>query len=176
MRDDPYLLAVLADLEMQADGLRMAERAEEVDELSAAGYADVDLDARWHGSTGAVLRLELVDGIDVRGTLRRAGPGWVLIDAGTSTAVVRTATVVAVHGLGTEAVAPAARGLTARLSVASVLRGVAQAGNECVVRLVGGGRHEGALERVGADFIELVTPADRVVIPFAGICVVQERR
>lgn len=176
MHWNSYLLAVLDDLEMQADGLRLADRADEVESLSVAGYAEVDLAARWHSSLGNEVRLELADGADVRGVLRRTGLGWVLVDAGSTSAVVRTAAVLGVRGLAPDGVAPAARALTTRLSLASVLRALADARQECVVRTLGGLRFEGVVGRVGADFAELGTASGQVVLPFGGISTVQEPR
>lgn len=176
MNWNSYLWAVLDDLEMQADGLRYAEREDEVDALSVAGYAEVDLAARWHASVGNELRLELPDGLDVRGTLRRTGLGWVLLDTGSTTAVVRTAAVLSARGLAPGGVVASARALTSRLSLGSVLRAIADARGDCVVRSLGGLRHEGPVGRVGSDFVELATASGGVVLTFGAISTVQEPR
>ena len=51
------LLAVFDDLEQQAEGLALAERDAAVEELSRAGYAEVELAARLHAATGNELVL-----------------------------------------------------------------------------------------------------------------------
>src|SRR4051794_26600228 len=63
------LLGVLDDLEMQAGGLHLADRAVEVTALSEAQYAEVDLVARAHGSLGHVVRVATSAGEEVRGRL-----------------------------------------------------------------------------------------------------------
>lgn len=176
MRWEDSVLAMLDDLEMQADGLHLAERAAEVDALSVAGYAEVELVARLHGSIGADLRVGLADGRDVRGRLIAVGLDWFLLqDApGTQWALHRPA-VALVAGLGSRSVPADARPLSARLTLRSVLRRLGDDGLTCALHLVGGRVLHGVPERVGADFVELrpAEAATPVAVPVDSVAVVQ---
>jgi hypothetical protein len=166
---------LLADLEGQADGLQLAERAVEVHELSVAQYAEVELVGRLHASVGRDVRVGTVDGHDLRGRLVSVGADWVSLDDGRGDCFVPLAGVTLIGGLARGARPEAARSLAARLSFRSVLRGIAAEGGSCAVHLSGGRVLRGVPERVGADFVELAPPesAPPVVVPLAAIVVVR---
>ena len=107
----------------------------------------------------------------------RAGPDWLLLDGGPSGDwLVPGHSLVVVDGLGSRAVPPAARRVPARLSLASVLRELADHRHSCVLHLPGGRTREGVLGRVGADFVELSAgQRSTCVVPFAQLVAVQER-
>lgn len=176
MRWDDSVLGMLDDLEMQAEGLHLAERAAEVDELAVAQYAEVPLLARLHAATGTELRVGTVDGLEVRGRLAGAGADWVLVeDGGGRGWFVHLPHVAVLGGLGPRFVPDAARPLSARLSLRSVLRGLAADAQPCAVHLRGGRTLHGLLARVGADFVELrAAAAGEVTVPLAAIAVVRE--
>ena len=67
-RPDP-VLGMLDDLELQAEGLHLAERAVEVDELSTAQYAEIVLVARLHASVGTTVRVGMSHGTELHGRL-----------------------------------------------------------------------------------------------------------
>jgi hypothetical protein len=177
MRWEESVLAMLDDLEMQAEGLHLVERAVEVEELGVAEFAEVELVGRLLGSIGNTVRVGLVDGLELRGRLAGAGTDWMLVDDdGGGEWFVHLAAVGVVTGLGHRSVPSAARRVSARLSMRSVLRGVAGDRRPCAVRLHGGRIVHGILTRVGADFAELRQTdldASIVTVPLAGIAVVQ---
>jgi hypothetical protein len=191
MHSDDSLFALFDDLEQQAAGLHLAEREAEVEELAMAEYAQVTLEERLHGARGAAVRLRLVDGNLLNGTLRRVGRDWLQVDDPHGCSwMVRTAAVAAVSGLGARAVNEDALPVTARLSLRSALRALAEARGECVLHLVGGDRVEGIPGRVGQDFVEVI-PTDPAspraagrraggraveVVPLSGLVSVRERR
>ena len=74
-------------------------------------------------------------------------------------------------------VAEAASPVTARLSLGSALRRVADGGEECRVRLRDGTAYDARLGRVGADFVEVVTGAhaETWVVAFAALAAVHSR-
>jgi len=76
-RPDP-VLGMLDDLELQAEGLHLAERAVEVDELSTAQYAEVELVARLHASVGSTVRVGMSHGTELHGwpMPARTGSSW----------------------------------------------------------------------------------------------------
>jgi len=171
------LLGVLDDLEMQAGGLHLADRAVEVAELSAAQYAEVDLLARIHGSLGCVLRVATSDGQEVRGRLAAVGADWLMVDDGTATSYIHLRWVALVSGLGPGAVPADARPMSSRLSLRSVIRRLGEEGATCAVHLQGGRVVHGSPLRVGADFIELreQDAAGVLTLPIAMVTVVRRR-
>ena len=177
-RDADDVQDLLDDLEMQADGLHLADRAVEVEELSTAQYAEVELVARVHASVGAQVRLSTVDGVDVHGELSRAGSDWMLVDDGFGgAAFVALRGIVVAVGLAPGSVPEAARSLTARLSLRSVLRGLAADHEPCTLHLAGGRTLHGRLCRVGADFLELdqAEAGEAVTVPLSAVTVVRGR-
>ena len=172
------VLELLDDLEMQAGGLHLADRALEVEGLSEAQLAEVDLIARLHASTGCALHVATVDGHDVHGVLAGVGSDWLILaeDAGTS-AVVPLRYVVLVAGLGGRAVPVEARPVSTRLSLRSVLRRLGEDGEVCAVHLRGGRVLHGSLRGVGADFVELrgEQAAEVLTIPLTAVAVVRSR-
>lgn len=155
MRWNARIDHLLEELEQQADGLALAERDAEVAEQTRAEYASVDLAARLHGSLGCRLRAEVRTVGRVEGTLCRVGAGWYLLDGGTQAWVVPLPATSSLRGLSDHGVPARALSVTARLGLASALRGVAQDRDEVALHLLDGSVHRGTLARVGADFVEL---------------------
>lgn len=170
------VLALLDDLEMQAAGLHLAERAAEVDALSVAEYAEVPLAGRLHASSGREVRVALSDDLELRGRLVRAGHDWFVVEQAQTAWFVHVPAVRLVTGLDPHSVPEEARPLSARLSLRSVLRRLAEERRECALHLHGGRVVQGGLARVGADFVELRTgePPDLVVVPLASVVVVRD--
>src|SRR5690349_23646215 len=99
------------------------------------------------------LSLELVGTGAVAGRLVRVGSGWCLLEGpGGQEWVVRLEAVAAVHGSSDRAVPEVAWPAVAKLGLGSALRRLADAGQPCSVHRTDGGRHDGSLVRVGADF------------------------
>lgn len=169
------LLDLFEDLEQQAAGLDRAERDAEVAELAAAGYAEVDLEARVHASVGSEVALALLGGDVVRGTVARAGVDWCLVLAPTAPreSLVRLGAVTAAGGLSARAVPAPARRVTARLGWGSVLRSLAEERGPVQVVGVDGRTRQGVVHRVGADFFELVGDPGPWVVPFSGVASVR---
>ena len=170
------VLALLDDLEMQAEGLHLAERAAEVDALSVAEYAEVPLLARLHASVGRDVRVLASDDLEVRGRLARVGADWLLVDHGMVAWFVHLPAVDVVTGLDPRSVPDEARPLSARLSLRSVLRRLAEDQRACALHLRGGRVLHGTLLRVGADFVEVRADevADTQVVPLAALVVVRD--
>jgi small nuclear ribonucleoprotein (snRNP)-like protein len=170
------VLGMLDDLELQAEGLHLAERAVEVDELSVAHYAEVELAARLHASIGLDVRVTMAGGIELRGRLAGVGADWILVDGGAAPACfAHLPEVVEIAGLGPRAVPDPARPVSARLSLRSVLRRLAEDGQPCALHLRGGRMVQGVLVRIGADFVDL-RPGDTgvpVCVPLDAVAVVQ---
>jgi hypothetical protein len=175
---DDVVRDLLDDLEMQAGGLHLADRALEVEELTAAQYAEVDLLARLHASAGSSVRVVTSEGHDVRGRLAGVGSDWVLVDEGAgASSFVRLPYVVLLGDLRGRAVPAEALGLSARLSLRAVLRRLGEDPQPCAVHLRGGRVLHGSPERVGADFVELRQhePAEVLTAPLGAVVVVRVR-
>ena len=170
------VLALLDDLEQQAEGLHLVERDLEVADRVETEYAGVTLAGRWHASVGLDVRLRLLGGLQVRGDLARVGRDWLLLtDRGTEW-VVPMAAVFSAAGLSPRATAEETWSVLDRLGLRSVLRGLARSGVECVVHAADGDRVTGRVGRVGADFVELrVGDGDVHVVPTRGLSALQSR-
>ena len=151
------LTALFDDLEQQADALFTAEREAEVAERSRSEYAAVTLATRLMAARGTEVGL-VVEGVGtVSGLVHRVAGDWCLVGAAGQDWIVRLPAVVAVRGLPRHAVAQEAWPVTARLSLGSALRRLADAREECRLRLRDGTAYDARLGRVGADFVEAFT-------------------
>jgi hypothetical protein len=149
------LLAVFDDLEQQAEGLALAERDAAVEELSRAGYAEVELAARLHAATGHELVLVVAGVGQLRTRVLRVGEGWLLAHDGAHEWIVRTSALSHVRGLPDRAVDLPHRPVTARLGLGSALRSVAGDRVTVVLHRMDGASVRAQVRRVGADFVEL---------------------
>lgn len=172
------LFALFDDLEAQAVALSAGERVAEHVDRSRAEYQGVSLASRLMASAGSEVRLRLrgVKGT-VTGRLERVADGWALVDAGERDWIVNLAALTSVEGTSVRSVPEVAWSPLTRLGLGSALRRVAEAGEECVVHLVDGSRHEGVLRRVGQDFCELVEGEDRrtVLVAFTAVAAARSR-
>ena len=170
MRWEERLLEVFDDLELQAEGLHLAERAARVAELSPSEYAETVLSARLHASVGCQVALFLGGSGSVEGVLANAGRDWVLVRHEHAETLVRTATVVRLRGASGRSSPERTRSVTARLGLGSALRRLAAERERVAVTLTGGDVVRGRLLRIGADFAELASEAGPVeLVPFDGV-------
>ena len=170
MRWEERLLDLFDDLEQQADGLALAERDALVAEQSRAEYAEVDLAARLAGSVGGRVWLDVqgVGGLD--GVLRRTGDGWLWRGVGARACVLPPPPCRRARVLPAGPVSAAPRPVTARLGVASALRGLAETRLECVLHGTDAQVTRAVLGRVGRDFVEVRPAGGPVeVVAFAAI-------
>src|SRR3954451_23101602 len=93
------VLGMLDDLEMQADGLHLAERAVEVGELSVAQYAELDLVGRLHASVGRQVHVGTTDDVEISGRLTATGADWILVGSFDTVWFVHLASVTVLRGL-----------------------------------------------------------------------------
>ena len=158
------MFAFLDDLESQASAAMGVEREVEVADRARAEYAAVTLASRLVASTGSQVCLDVVDVGRLEGRLSRTGAGWVLLDSARQRWLVGTAHVTSVRGASERSVPEVAWSPVQRLGLGSALRRLAEDGEPCVVHVVGGGRHEGTVARVGQDFLELVQHRATVLV------------
>jgi len=171
MRWDERLGGLFDDLEQQADGLALTQRDAEVAELARAEYAQVDLEARLHASTGRWLVLDVEGPGVLEGTLSRVGAGWCLLGSGAQEWLVRLAATLSLRGLADRGVPARVRPVTARLGVASALRRVGDERAEVVLHRLDGTALRGRLVRVGVDFVDLGTGGEAPAEPGAVLAV-----
>jgi hypothetical protein len=171
------LFALFDDLEDQASALHAADRTAEVADRSRAEYQQVTLASRLMASIGTAVTLGVRGVGHVSGTVERVADGWLLLAAGEHDWVVNADAVTSAEGASLRSVPELAWSPLTRLGLASALRRIAEAGEECVVHLVDGGRHDGVLRRVGADFCELVAGEDRrtVLVAFTALAAARSR-
>ncbi|MFB9314050.1 hypothetical protein [Nocardioides plantarum] len=171
------LFAFLDDLEERAGALYDADRAPELADRERSEYQQVALSTRLMASVDLDLTL-LVAGVGtLAGRLERVADGWCLLAGPAQDWIVRLAAIMAVEGASDRAVPEVAWSPVARLGLGSALRRLADAGERCVVHRLDGGRHDGALRRVGADFVEVLEgePARVVLVAYDAVAAVQSR-
>lgn len=155
------VLALLDDLEQQAEGLQLIERDLEVADRSRAEYARVSLASRLHAVVGRRVRLTLLGGLALSGRVERTGTDWLLLTetfpggGAPREWIVRHGALAVLQGASPRAVPEDALGVLRRLSLRSVLGRLADEGADCLLHLVDGGRIEATLLRLGADFAEV---------------------
>jgi hypothetical protein len=170
------LLALFDDLELQAEGLALADRDAEVAELSRAEYSQVDLAARLHGSVGRSVTVRVHGVGPLHAVLSRVGADWCLLTSQRQEWIVRLQALAAVAGVADRALAAEARPLAARLPLGSALRHAAETGSEVAVYSLQGGVSRRRLRRVGADFVELAAePGEGQIelLPFTALAAVR---
>ena len=150
------------DVEGQLEAAQRAELAGEVADRTRREVARLRLVDRLRANLGAELTLTVAGSGALAGRLARVGPDWLLLlpPSGPPALVVRDA-VQAVAGLPLAAVEPGSEGpVLSRLDLGHALRAVARDRSPVSVLLRHGGRLDGTVDRVGADFIDVaVHPA-----------------
>ena len=152
---------LFADLEAHAAALARAERAGEVDERTRGEVGALALVDRVRAAVGAPVRVQVLGGLTVSGTVSRVGSDWLLVDEqGGREAVVVLARVLRVRGLVRYSAVPDSMGVVeSRLGLRHVLRGIARDRSMTRLHLVDGSVLDATPDRVGADFVEVATHA-----------------
>jgi hypothetical protein len=152
---------LFADLGAQfAEAEAAADRAESASRTRAETGA-VRLAERLAGAVGHPVVLRCRGAGPVAGTLAEVGIDWLLVEeeAGRE-ALVATAGVLSVSGLGRQTAAPESPGVVrARLDLRRAVRALARDRSTVQVVLDDGTVLGGTIDRVGADFLELATHA-----------------
>lgn len=176
---EEQLFGFLDDLEQQADGLFAAERDLELADRSRSAYQEVGLAGRLMASLDHDLVVHVRGVGPVRGRLERVASGWCLLAAPDQEWVVLLSGIGAVEGASGRAVPEVAWSPLTRLGLGSALRRLADAGERCVVRRTDGAVHDGVLQRVGQDFVEVQEGEGRgarlTLVAFSGLAAVQSR-
>jgi hypothetical protein len=167
--------ALFADMELQLDAVDGRGRAQDVADLTRAERASVHLGDRVRGSLSREIRVVLVDGSRVVGSVRDVGPVWVLLVDGNREHLVPLGAVATVVGLG-ELSAPPEGAVLRRLGLGHALRAVAR-DRRLVDVVTMAGTVTGRLDGVGGDHVDvaLVHPdsgrptGELHVVPFAAL-------
>ncbi|GMA30653.1 DUF2642 domain-containing protein [Litorihabitans aurantiacus] len=153
------------DLESQADAAERADGELEGAELLEAEQGRIPLVDRLRAVVGRTVSVGTADE-HVTGVLEDLAPAYLVVATAQRDVLVPAAAVRWVQGAGRSALEGA--GAEARLTLAHVLRGVAE--RERVVRVVTTARVVvGEIDRVGPDHVDVVENGDAVSIPFAAI-------
>jgi len=170
------LFALFDDLEGHAEALYDAEREPELADRSRAEYRRVSLASRLMASVEGDVTLDVLGVGPVAGRLERVADGWCLVSGAAQGWIVVLAAVGVVHGAADRSVPEMAWSPVARLGLGSALRRLSDSGQRCVAHLRDGSTRDGVLRRVGADFVELATGGDRILlVGFDALAAVQSR-
>lgn len=159
MTDDAELFNFLEDLEADAEALAHRERIGDLLDRGHSEYHEVPLAARLMASMGREVVIEVLGAGSLRGELVRVGPDWCALERGGVRWVVVLAAVTVVRGASSRAQPEVAWGAADRLGMRSALRRLVDSGRSSVVHLRDGVRIEAVVRRVGADFVEVLTPS-----------------
>lgn len=170
------LFAVLDDLEGQATAVFEAEREAELVDRARAAYVEVTLASRLMASVGEPIAVDLHSLGRLEGALRRVGEGWFHLRGGGHDWVVPLRHVVAVRGASPRSVPELAWSPVSRLGLRSALRRLADSAARCQLCLVDGSRTEARVVRVGADFMEVATAGEELVlVPLDAVVALRSR-
>jgi len=170
------ILELFDDLEQQAEALALLARDAEVGERARDHYTEVDLASRLHASVGSEVELVVPGAGAVVGRLLRVASGWCLVEPATargSEVILNLQGLLSARGLTARAAPEQVRGVAARLSIASALRGVAAEHDDVVLVRVDGQVRRGRVSRVGSDFLELVGEAGAEAVPMTAVSAVR---
>lgn len=162
--DDADLFEFLEDLEAEAEALAHRERVGDLSDRGHSEYHEVELVARLMASTGREVSIEVVGAGLLSGELVRVGPDWCALERGTVRWAIALGTVSVVRGASSRAVPQVAWTAADKLGLRSALRRLVDSGQPCTLHLRDGGRVEAVVRRVGADFVEVSTPAGEHLI------------
>ena len=170
------LFALFDDLEGQAAAVWEEDREAELADRARAEYGSVTLASRLMASRGRDVALDLPQVGRVEGSLDRVGDGWCLLSGAGQDWIVPLASVAAVHRASGRSVPEVAWSAVDRLGLRSALRRLADADERCLFHLADGSRHEGHVQRVGADFLEARGGSgERLLLPYGALVAVQSR-
>lgn len=175
--EEAALFAFLDDLEQQAEGLYATERVPELADRSRAEYQQVTLAGRLMASVDHDVTLGVSGVGPVTGRLERVAGSWCRVSGSSTEWMVALAHIDTVVGASDRAVPEVAWSPLTRLGLGSVLRGLAESGERCVIRGADGSIRDGVVRRVGQDFLEFEEVPGRVrLIAFGGLAAVQSEQ
>jgi hypothetical protein len=174
---------LLADLEAEFDAAEAAELAAEVSDRTRSELARLRLVDRLRAGVGTPIAITVPHLGAVRGRITQVGPDWLLLadDAGRESLVPLTSALT-ISGLGPRAVEPDREGaVTAGLGLRYALRLLARDRAQVAVTLQDGRTISGRVDRVGADFIDVLEQtldgrrrdARSTVVPFGALVVIR---
>ena len=162
MEHDDYLDDLSADF---AAKLR-AQRQAEATELSAADAAEVTLSGRLLASKGTAVEIRLINGESLRGEVADAAASWLILRLLRMDIFIWYSAIEVVSGLGTAPQWPTL--VEARVPGTVKLREFAATRRE-VQFTTQNQTLKGYIERVGADFVDIVDHGRHEAIALSGL-------
>jgi hypothetical protein len=148
---------LFSDLEAQLDAETDAELVAEVADRTRSELAKTSFEDRLRGSLGRAVVMEVAAVGTLRGTLRRVGSGWLVLDEENgAAAIVLIGGVAGVRDLAVVTRGAAVDGgVTGRLGIGQVLRVLSRDRTPMAAVLIDGVRLTGTIDRVGTDYFDL---------------------
>ncbi|HEX3706208.1 MAG TPA: hypothetical protein VHV76_06210 [Mycobacteriales bacterium] len=145
------------DLEAQLDGEVADALDAELADRVRGELAKTSLEDRLRGALGRAVTLELAGVGPLRGTLRKVGSGWLIVDEPNGTATIAlVGAVIGARGLPVAARDRAADGIVGgRIGIGHVMRVLARDRTPTAVAQVDGTWLAGTIDRVGTDYFDL---------------------
>ena len=178
--------AFFEDMEAQFAAALAASGEAGASDLLRAEQGRITLADRLSAHLARELRVTTGNGCGFTGLLSHVGAEWLVLDGEGQSVLVPYAAVQSVEGLG-RGVGPGPAGVHARLGLASAFRALAR--DRASVSVFTGSPltiHEGTVDRVGRDFLELaLVPSGEhrragnvvgvLAVPFAAVAAVTSR-
>src|SRR6266545_7312566 len=142
--------SLFADLDGQLAAAGIAQRAAEVDDRARAEVGRIRLVDRLRPAVGQLVRVRCRGGVTITGALTGVGSEWLLLDeGGNREALVVTAMVISVSGLGRLSAVPGSEGVVeSRLGLCHALRGIVRDRSAASVILADATTADGTIDRV----------------------------
>src|SRR4051794_15116290 len=152
---------LFADLRAQFDEAEAAADRAESASRARTEWGAIRLAERLRGALGRTVSLRCRGAGHVSGVLADVGADWLLLEEEVGReALVATAAVLSVGGLGRQTAAPLETGFVeARLDLRRAARALARDRSAVQVVLEDGAVLTGTIDRVGSDFLELAAHA-----------------
>lgn len=168
------------DLESQLQAATTAQQESEIRDRTRSEQSRLTFVQRLVGQLGREVDITTRSGRSVAGTLTNVGAQWIAVSAESRSVVLPLTALQGIRGLG-RAVGRPLEGVEAKLGLGAVLRVLSRGRVPVRVWLAGATTsHEGVIDRVGADFLELgsvahgeerraVLSREVLTVPFAAI-------
>jgi hypothetical protein len=150
---------LFADLDAQALGLELAERAGEIAERTRHEVGRVSLVDRLLAARDTEVSLAMGPDLHLAGAVRRVGPDWLLLheNAGRES-VIALARVTHIRGLSAR-VAPGLGAVASRWDLRMMLRAIVRDRSVVRLHLAQNAVLDGTIDRVAADHLDLAVHA-----------------
>lgn len=166
---------ILVDTESLMASERRVDFLEETAELRRAEEATSSFAARFMGARGMQVRIDMRSGQSVRLVIQDCSSHWLRGATDSRDILIPLAAISCVKGLPTSTVGDFSGPVSRAMSFASAVRVFADKHREAVI-FMGTTHMVGKIVRVGSDCMDIVCSGDTIVISFAAVDYISEKK